>query len=81
MSIFEKDILWERFLIICEDWYGTPYSHMQKAKRRGVDCTLFIAECLREAGFISKVEYDYYPRDWHIHTNEEIVLNNIKNHA
>ena len=41
---------------------------------RGADCTLFVGQALLDAGLLTRLEYDYYPRDWHEHTRDEYVL-------
>lgn len=68
----------ERFKEILLSWLGTPYMHMVAVKGRGADCSLFIGQCLVEMGVFEKIEYEYYPRDWHIHTTREYVLEGIE---
>ena len=57
-----------------ESWLGTPYRHLQRCRGRGADCTLFVGQALLDAGLLTRLEYDYYPRDWHEHTRDEYVL-------
>ena len=45
-----------------------------RCKGRGADCTLFVGQALLDAGLLTRLEYDYYPRDWHEHTRDEYVL-------
>ena len=78
--LFQDRNEWLKFLAILESWLGTPYRHLQMAKGRGADCTLFIGACYLEAGILTAVTYDYYPRDWHIHTDEEVVLESLVRH-
>ena len=68
----------DKFKNILYSWLGTPYKHMGRLKGRAADCTLFIGECGIEMGIYKKIEYDYYPHDWHIVTKQEIVLDGIK---
>lgn len=79
--IFTDNAAWKAFLPILESWEGTPYRHLQMVKGRGADCTLFIAAAAKEAGYLERVEYDYYPRDWHLHTKDERVLDGLVRHA
>ena len=78
--LFRSDKNWERMLGIIQSWMGKPYKHLTMVKGRGADCTLFIGACWKEYGIITKVEYDYYPKQWHIHTNEEKVVNSFNDH-
>ena len=79
-NLFENDENWKRFEDELLSWLGTPYRHLQNAKGRGADCTLFVAQAMVNSGFLLSVEYDYYPRDWHIHTTEEFVLESLERH-
>lgn len=79
-SIFEDQNEWAKFKAILTSWLGTPYRHLQHAKGYGADCTLFIGAALVEGGFMEKLSYDFYPKDWNIHTNEELVLDSSHRH-
>lgn len=69
-----------KFLSIVEGWIGTPYHHMWNTKNRGVDCSLLIAECLKEQGIlISIIVKDYYPTDWHINSNDSLLVKTVEN--
>ncbi len=68
----------QRFQEILDSWKGTPYRHFTAVKGCGADCTLFIASALVEAGILDGVSYSYYPRDWHLNTQEEMVLGYIE---
>ncbi len=69
-----------KFKKILESWLGTPYKHLKMVKGRGADCTLYIAACWHEYGILEEITYDYYPRDWHVHTKNELVLENLFRH-
>ena len=71
MNYFDDDAAWEAFRAEAESWLGTPYRHLQRCKGRGADCTLFVGQALLDAGLLTRLEYDYYPRDWHEHTRDE----------
>lgn len=81
ISVFSDDAKWAAMKIIVESWQGTPYRHLQCAKGRGADCVLFLGACHIEAGFLSRLDYEYYSRDWHLHTNKEFVLESFFEHA
>jgi len=78
--LFDNQKTWDRFEKILASWKGTPYRHLWKAKKRGVDCTLFTAAVMVELGYLKKIEHDYYPRDWHIHTKKELVMEGFFHH-
>jgi len=80
ISYFADGKTWTRYKKILFSWIGTPYRHLTMVKGRGADCTLFIAAVLIEAKVMSRIEYDYYPKDWHIHTTEEKVLDGFFRH-
>jgi cell wall-associated NlpC family hydrolase len=77
---FEDNSMWKRLLEVTDSWMGTPYKHLQMVKGRGADCALFVAAVWKELGILTDVVYDYYPRDWHIHTKEELVLEGLYRH-
>ena len=70
----DNEAAWEAFRAEAESWLGTPYRHLQRCRGRGADCTLFVGQALLDAGLLTRLEYDYYPRDWHEHTRDEYVL-------
>lgn len=78
--LFEREDNWKRMERELLSWLDTPYRHLQNVKGRGADCTLFVAQAMVNVGFLLKVEYDYYSRDWHIHTKEEFVLKSLEVH-
>lgn len=80
IPLFEDDRQWKKLLTILRSWEGTPYRHLQMVKGRGADCTLFLGGVFLESGLLTDVEYEYYARDWHIHTREELVMNNLIKH-
>jgi len=80
ISVFDSDSAWKKYKEILFSWKGTPYRHLWMTKGRGCDCTLYIAATLLEAGYLQKVEHDYYPRDWHIHTHDELVMEGFFHH-
>lgn len=71
----------QRIIAISETWIGTPYRHLWMKKKRGADCTLFLGGIFLEGGILARVERpEYYSRDWHMHTTEELVLESLVDH-
>lgn len=60
-------------------WLRTPYHHMGRVKghRGGVDCAMLLAEVYERAGVVPHVDVSHYPRDWHLHRNDERFLSYI----
>ena len=78
--LFESEAEWGRTASIAKSWQGTPYRHLQATKGRGADCTLFLGACFVEAGYLDRLEYEHYPKDWHLVTEDEFVLESIFRH-
>ena len=68
---------WDSFRVELFSWMGTPYRHFQRTKGYGADCTMFVGQVYVDMGILSGLTYDYYSRDWHLHTNETIVEDSI----
>jgi len=68
---------WDKFREELLSWQDTPYAHLQRAKGYGADCTMFIGQCYVNVGILSNLTYEYYSRDWHVHTDNPIVENSI----
>lgn len=62
-------------------WLGTPYHHMGRVKRAGVDCLTLLAEIYHAAGVIGHVELPFYPPDWHLHRDAERYLEGLMRYA
>lgn len=71
---FDKPERREALIAAMDAWDGTPYRHMTQVKGRGVDCTLLVANCFKDIGALQKIEYQYYPHDWHLNGTREVVL-------
>ncbi len=61
----------QRVLDEALSWLGTPFHHLQRCKGAGVDCGQFLLGVYHNAGCIPHIETEYYPRDFHLHRNEE----------
>jgi cell wall-associated NlpC family hydrolase len=55
-------------------WLGTPWRHRGRVKGAGVDCAQFVIGVYAAAGVIEDFDTGEYPRDWHIHRDEERFL-------
>lgn len=71
----------ERVLSEALAWQGTPWHHRGRVKGVGVDCLHYLAEVYERAGLAPHVEPDYYPRDWHMHRDEERILQGVSQYA
>jgi cell wall-associated NlpC family hydrolase len=81
MRLFDDPVWKEKFDLELRSWEKTPYRHLGNYKGRGADCTLFIAQALANIGVLTRLDYEYYPRDWHVHGSEEFVKNSYTNNA
>lgn len=79
-SLFAENDLWEVFKNELLSWKHTPYLHLGKVKGRGVDCTLYVALCLKEIGILKEITHEYYPPDWFLRAEEEFVLDSFRRH-
>lgn len=73
----------QRAAVVAEakTWLMTPYHHQGRIKGAGVDCAMLLAEVYEAAGVIERVEPEPYPRDWHMHRNEERYLGHVEQFA
>ncbi len=79
--LFLDDGVWNKFKKEVFSWLGTPYKHLMKTKGRGADCTLFLGQCLVDFNVLQKLDYYYYPHDWHEQQREdEFLMENIVRH-
>lgn len=72
-----NDDNWNAYKTELLSWLGTPYRHYQKAKGYGADCTMFVASAWIRTGVLTHIDYEYYSRDWHLHTDNPIVEKGI----
>lgn len=61
-----------------DGWLGTSYRHYCCIKKRGVDCALFLGQVFKNLDVLKKLEYKYYSKDWHKHSNINIFMDNFK---
>lgn len=62
-------------------WLGTPYHHRGAIKGVGVDCAQILVEVYSSVGLIERIDVGNYPKDWHLHRDEERYINWMKQHA
>jgi cell wall-associated NlpC family hydrolase len=62
-------------------WLGTPWRHRGRIKGAGVDCAQFVIKAYAGAGLIEDFDTGEYPRDWHIHRDEERFLSFVPSFA
>lgn len=57
-------------------WEGTPYHHQARCKGAGVDCVQLLLGVVYEVGLFKEGEHPvgYYSPQWHLHKNEELLL-------
>jgi cell wall-associated NlpC family hydrolase len=55
-------------------WQRTPWAHASRVKGAGVDCANLVIAAYAAAGVIEAFEPPPYPRDWHIHRDDEWFL-------
>jgi len=75
------DDMRQQIVAVAMSWLGTPYQHMQKCKGAGVDCATFLAAVWEEAGLIPEEKIEFYPIDWHQHSNDPRYLNQLLKHS
>lgn len=73
----------QRLAVVTEalTWLGTPYHHEARVKGEGVDCAYFLREVFAAAGIVPRAAIPHYPRDWHMHRDEERYLSFILEHG
>ena len=74
---FCDDAVWNSFRNELFSWRGTPYRHFQRTKGYGADCTMFVGQVYVDMGILHNLTYEYYSKDWHLHTKDPIVEDSI----
>ncbi len=60
-----------------DEWMGTPYRHWAGVKGEGCDCIHFVARVFEGLGF-GPFKIERYPRDWHLHNFEELLMKGLR---
>lgn len=73
----------QRAAVVAEalTWQRTPWAHRGRVKGAGVDCAQFVIKCYAGAGVIADFDTGEYPRDWHIHKDQERFLTFVPSFA
>lgn len=65
-----------------QSWLYTPFSHRTGVKGLGCDCIHLVLRTYEsdrvKALKPGRVRVPVYPKDWHIHSSEELLLNALK---
>ena len=72
----------ERARVVQEalSWVGTKWHHAARVKGAGVDCGQLLAAVFEAAGLINPEEIAVYPKDFHLHSSEEMFLGYVERH-
>jgi cell wall-associated NlpC family hydrolase len=62
-------------------WLGTPYHHMARIKKAGVDCAMLLAEVYERAGIIDHLAVEPYSMQWHLHRDDERLIGIVEQYA
>lgn len=74
MTLEEQNLLIRE----CRSWKGTKWMHRVALKGYRVDCVYFIMAVAKEMGWLPLCyEPPLYPRDWHLHSSDSILLKEI----
>jgi cell wall-associated NlpC family hydrolase len=78
-----NDVKAQRAAVVAEamTWLGTPWHHRGRVKGAGVDCAQFVIAAYAGAGVIADFDTGEYPRDWHIHRDQERFLTFVPSFA
>lgn len=57
-----------------KSWLRTPWHHRAHVKGVGVDCAQFPLAVYATAGLVEWFDTGDYPRDWHLHRDEQRYL-------
>lgn len=63
-----------------ESWLGTPYRHYAGVKTKGVDCIHMVVKVLEnlKANQGRNLIVPPYPKDWHLHRGEKLLIREIE---
>ncbi len=62
-------------------WVGTRYHHRARVMGAGVDCAQILIATFAAAGLIEDFDPGPYPRDWHLHRDEERYADTVARFA
>ncbi len=59
-------------------WIGTPFQHAQSCKGKGADCVGLCIGTFKALGGIAPGWFPApYSQQWHVHKNEELLVNTV----
>jgi cell wall-associated NlpC family hydrolase len=64
-------------LRVAKSFLGTPYVHMGRVKKQGVDCLTLLAEVYMEAGLVERVPIPNYSEMWHLSKGDQLYMNGL----
>lgn len=70
-----------RIVAEARKWLGTPYHHAADVLGAGCDCAMLLVRVYHAAGLIPDIDPRPYPRDWHLHRDEERYLGWIEQYC
>lgn len=62
-------------------WLRTPYHHAADVLGAGCDCGMLIVRAFVDSGLLQPFDPRPYPRDWHLHRDEERYLGFVTERA
>ena len=62
-------------------WLGTPFHHRQRCLGRGVDCVNLLIAVYSAVGLAPEIQTPWYPHDWHLHRNDELLVGTLRQYA
>ena len=75
--LFENEEKTKELGRILESWLNTPFRHYSGVKGLGCDCIHLVARVFEEMG-MGPFKIFQYPKDWHIHKVNDLLINGIK---
>ncbi|MBW2044782.1 MAG: C40 family peptidase [Deltaproteobacteria bacterium] len=73
---FDREERVERLRTVLAGWIGTPFRHWCGVRGEGCDCIHMVLRVLEDFGF-GPIKVPWYPKDWHLHRSEEILVEGI----
>lgn len=62
-------------------WLNTPFVSEARIKGVGSDCAEFLIGVYANAGMIEPFKTEHHPRQWHLHSTDELYLREIVKYA
>ncbi len=78
MYFFDNEVNVEKLRNECRSWDKTPYRHWSGVKGLGADCIHFVVRAYENVGAIPKIQIPPYPRDYHQHNVDSLLMHYIE---